>query len=112
MDVIEGFVIPVTKYLLGGGEKSGSKDVLIVEDNTDDLEMISAGFVGHTLHVAKTFQEAKLLLREIRNIDGAFIDLNIPGGRTGEEIAPGMVIYNKVKVMFPEARVALVCGDA
>lgn len=80
-------------------------EILLVEDCVGDVDLVRDAFNEHKLHVAGTFQEGVALIRELKTIDYAFVDLNIPGGH-------GMDLVNRISVKHPRARIASTSGDA
>lgn len=109
MKPLENLIIAAIKLVIDSEEPpppaSRVKEILVVEDTSQDFELAKSAFKGHKVHLAKDFQGAMVMLDEIKHLDAAFIDLNIPGGH-------GMDLVNKVMMEFPTAAVAAVPGDA
>ena len=108
MNLFKDVVIPLIRQAITadeGEQPNKQLEILLVEDCQTDVDLIRDTFSEHKLHVALTFQEALTLIRELRKIDAAFIDLNIPGGH-------GMDLVNRVRTKHIHARIAATSGDA
>lgn len=109
MNLFQNVIIPLFRQIISVDDSDAIVDrpleILLVEDCLTDVDLVRDTFSEHRIHVATTFKEATTLIRELKIIDAAFVDLNIPGGH-------GMDLVNRITAKHPKCKIAATSGNA
>jgi CheY-like chemotaxis protein len=85
---------------------------VLVDDDADVGRLLAASLAPELeVHVASTIQQARDLFEDLRRVDLAFLDLELPGGNADELLERLARWPNAIRVLLASSLVHTTAGD-